>query len=180
MAATNKKSSSAWSWKISDEELKNQVENYSTLPFTSTARGTAIIFVLVLLGITVVLSLFGVYPLDGSTMFEWVIYAVALFFISKGQRWAIILVMVLWTADKLAQLYQTTSSGDNFVVPILIWWLIVMPYLWKALRVENVRRKGLVPTLASATSSTKKYCSQCGTELKEDMKFCSKCGKAAA
>ena len=170
----DKKTKSIWSWKISDEELKNQVENYLTLPFTSSARGIAIIFVLCLLGLSVVLALFRVIPLDISSIIEWFIYAVALFFIYKGHRWAIILVMLLWTGDKVYQLYEMIKAEQGSFIAIIIWWFIVMPYLYKALRVENRRKKTLAPVVIKDSVG---YCNQCGTQTqKQGSKFCSKCG----
>lgn len=126
---------------MDEGDLKNQVENYDRLKITESYRGISVLIAVGLLGISLVLAAVGVLALDGSMILEWAIYAVALFFVLKGHRWAIITVMVLWTADKAVQLYGVASAGEGSVLSIVIWWLVLMPYLYKALRVENERRR---------------------------------------
>ncbi len=174
----NKTKNSVFSWSISPTELKYQLENYSTLGITQSYRGIAVLFVLALMAFTIVLSFFGVVPLDSSTIIEAIIYCVALYFVYQGHRWAIILVMLLWTGDKAVSLYDVaTTNQSGSVVTIIIWWLIVMPYLYKALRIENERRK-LQPVAVSIEDSV--YCSECGSKQDKDAKFCVDCGKKIA
>ena len=163
---------SIFSWAISEEELKNQVENYHTLPFAETSRGAAIIFVLCLLALSVALAIFGGGPSDSGTVIEWLIYCVALYFIYRGHRWAIILIMILWTADKGYQLYQISSSGQGDAILSIFWWLILMPYLYKALKIENARR--ITPMPANREGI---FCSHCGRRQDRDAKFCASCGE---
>lgn len=174
----NHTKTSAFSWSASDEELRFQVSNYSSLPWTETFRGSAVIFLAALLGLSVILGLFGVLSLDAGTLVELVIYGVSLYFIFKGHRWAIILVMILWTGDKALQLYQVGSSGQGNAYIIIVWWLLVMPYLYKALKVENLRRH-TVATLAMAATvpGAARFCQHCGSHLDADAKFCTSCGK---
>lgn len=168
---------SIFSWSSSDDELRFQVEKYNSLPWTETFRGGAVIFLGALLCLTIVLGLFGVISLDSGTLVEAVIYAVCFYFILRGHRWAIILAMVLWTGDKAYQLYLSASSGQSNVGIIIVWWLIVMPYLYKALKVENLRRNSATPSLAAATANSNHFCRNCGGRLEDNAKFCSNCGK---
>lgn len=123
-----------FSWKINEEELKNQIDNYNTLKINKSYRGISALFLLTSLGFTILISFLGYYPLE-DVLFNLIIYFPILFFIYKGHRWAIILLMVLWTLDKG---YQIIQLGN--ILPLL-WWAIVFPFFYKALRVENERRK---------------------------------------
>jgi ribosomal protein L40E len=48
-----------------------------------------------------------------------------------------------------------------------------MPYFWKALKVENERRK-LAPANNNIAGSV--FCRKCGTQNETNSKFCFKCG----
>ena len=176
MEQEKSKKKSSWSWKIDDVDLKNQVENYKTLKITESYRGISVLIISALLGFSLLLSFFGVYA-DPSTMI-WgiVIYLPIIFFVYKGHRWAIVLLMALWTFEKGYQLYEIGQGGSgNGVMPI-IWWLIIVPYFWKALKVENERRK-VAPVSKDATGSV--FCHKCGTQNEASSKFCYKCGAKA-
>jgi hypothetical protein len=169
------KKKSSWSWKIDETDLNNQVENYNTLKITQSYRGISVLIISALLGFSLLLSFFGVYA-DPTTMF-WgiIIYLPVIFFVYKGHRWAIVLLMVLWTFEKGYQLYEIGQSGSGSGIMPIIWWLIIMPYFWKALRVENERIK--VSKLNQASQTGNRFCSHCGGTLETDSKFCAHCGK---
>lgn len=170
MEKEKQKKKSVWSWGVDKTELEKQVENYQTLKITESYRGIAVLVISALLGLSLLLSLFGVYA-DPSTMFYGlIIYVPILFFVYKGHRWAIIALMILWTFEKGYQIYET--GVDSGVMPI-IGWLIVILYFWKALKVENERRK-LAPALKDIPGSA--FCHKCGETLELNSKFCSKCG----
>jgi len=173
MEQEKSKKKSRWSWKIDDADLKNQVENYKTLKITESYRGISVLIISVLLGLSLILSFVGVYS-DPSTIF-WglIIYLPIIFFVYKGHRWAIITLIVLWTFEKGYQLYEIGQSGSGSGIWPIIWWLIVMPYFWKALKVENERRK-LVPVIDGSAGSV--FCYKCGAQIEANSKFCYKCG----
>lgn len=173
----NHTKTSAFSWSASDEELQFQVDNYNTLPWIETFRGSAVIFLAALLGLSIMLGLLSILSLDTGTLVELVIYGISLYFIFKGHRWAIILAMILWTGDKAVQLYQISSSGQDNAYIIIVWWLLVMPYLYKALKVENLRRRSITSVAAATTSGDIRFCRYCGNRIDEDTKFCASCGK---
>ncbi len=160
---------SIFSWGISNEELRYQVDNYSKLKITESYRGVAAIITFVLIGFSILLYAFGVVAPNSGTTIELIIYLILAFLIyKKGYRWAIVTVMALWTADKAIQIYDASLQGGS-LISILIWWFILMPYLYKALRVENEKGKRMpIP---------KKFCGGCGTTLDEDSKFCMQCGR---
>lgn len=165
----NKKSS--WSWKIEEEDLKNQVENYETLKITESYRGISVLIISALLGLSLILSFAGMYA-DPTTIFlGLIIYLPIIFFVYKGHRWAIIALILLWTFEKVYSLYEVGQSGSG-IMPI-IWWLIIMPYFWKALKVENERRKLITATSGNLGSV---FCHKCGGQNEVNSKFCYKCG----
>lgn len=170
MEKERSKKKSVWSWSIDETELKKQIENYQNLKITESYRGISVLIIFGLLSLSLLLAFFGVYADPTTIFYGLVIYVPILFFVYKGQRWAIVALMILWTFEKIYQIYET--GGDSGIMPI-IWWLIVTPYFWKALRVENGRRK-LAHTLKDMAGST--FCHKCGEPLEVNAKFCSKCG----
>ncbi|MEX2054018.1 MAG: hypothetical protein WD883_00520 [Candidatus Colwellbacteria bacterium] len=129
------KKESAWSWRISDEDLKNQVDNYSSLKITESYRGVLVLVFSAIVVLSTLLGVFTDYVSLGAAVLGTVIYVFLLAFVYKGHRWAIIALMVLWTLDKAASVIEFGR-----ITP-LFWWFLLMPILYRALRVENERRK---------------------------------------
>ena len=60
-----------------------------------------------------------------------------LLFVKKGHRWAIVLIMFLFTADKG---YAILKMHNGFAaVIVLFFWFFITRFFWRALQVENVR-----------------------------------------
>lgn len=167
------KKKSSWSWKIEEADLKNQVENYNTLKISESYRGISVLIISALLGFSLILAFFGVYADIATMIWGIVLYLPIIFFVYKGHRWAIVLLMAMWTLEKGYQLYQIGQGGGGSGIMPIIWWLIIMPYFWKALKVENEKRK-LAPALKDAPGSA--FCHKCGEQLETNSKFCTKCG----
>jgi len=127
---------SIFSWKISDDELKTQVEQYDKLKITESYRGIAALLILGSMVLTVILAKLGV--VDYEAVYGSIIYVPLAFFVWKGHRWALIAMMILWTIEKGYQLVE--SGGTSPIVPI-IWWAIFMGYFVNAFKVEIARRK---------------------------------------
>lgn len=169
----NKKNkTTSWSWRITPEELKEQVDNHKTLKITQSYRGASVLIVSALLLFSLILSYFGVYSSFEDIVLGLFIYIPILFFVYKGHRWAIVALMALWTYEKAYTLYLSTQS-DGSPIGSIIWWLIVMPYIYKALVVENEYRKARKTTSTVLGSF---FCTKCGTQQEKDAKFCTKCG----
>lgn len=128
---------SIFSWKISDEDLKKQVENYKNLKITESYRGISALLILGSMILTVILAKLNV--IDYDAVYGSIIYLPVAFFIYKGHRWAIIAMMILWTFEKGYQLYA--SAGQTSPIVPIIWWSIFMFYFYNALKVEFARRK---------------------------------------
>lgn len=138
---------SFWSLKVDDDDLKEQVEEYSTLKLSQSYRGMSFIAVAFSMLMTFVVAV----PLHMLTLpdaiIDLVTYGFFATFMLRGHRWALIALMVLWTADKGYQL----ASGAN-PIGVLLWWAGFMMIFWKALLVENARRKKPVAAPAMASS----------------------------
>ncbi|MCK4473655.1 zinc-ribbon domain-containing protein [Candidatus Parcubacteria bacterium] len=161
-----KHSANIFSWRINETELNYQVDNYSKLKITESYRGISVLITTALLGISILLALFNLYPLE-EILYGLIIYVPILLFVYKGHRWAIVALMILWTFEKG---YQFIEVGG--IMP-LIWWVIITPYFYRVLKVENKRRK--LP-MNQSTISDQCFCSHCGEVINTDAKFCAKCG----
>ncbi|MEK6816987.1 MAG: zinc ribbon domain-containing protein [Nanoarchaeota archaeon] len=168
---SKKEKTTSWSWKMSPEERKEQIESYNTLKITQSYRGVSVLIVGALLLFSLAMAFFGVYSTPEDVILSMFIYVPILFFVYKGHRWAIISLLILWTVEKVYALYLSAESGGGIIAPI-IWWLIVSPYIFKALIVENERRAGNVQHVVVEGA----YCPKCGTRQEKDAKFCIKCG----
>jgi hypothetical protein len=132
---------SIFSWKISEEEMKTQVEHYNSLKITESYRGISALLILGSMVLTVLLAKFGVISYDA--VYSAIVYLPIAFFIWKGHRWAMIAMMILWTLEKGYSLYA--SGGTSPIIPI-IWWAIFMGYFVNAFKIELARKKLAVVT----------------------------------
>ncbi len=126
---------SIFSWKVSEEDMKTQVNNYKSLKITESYRGISALLVLGSMVLTVLLAKFNVISYDA--VYGSIIYVPLAYFIYKGHKWALIAIMILWTLEKGYQLY---TGGTSVIVPI-IWWAIFMGYFVNAFKVELARKK---------------------------------------
>ncbi|WP_413587094.1 hypothetical protein [Bdellovibrio sp. HCB274] len=119
-------------WKIDPEELKHQVENYDTLPFSkSSHKVSAGIFV----GcgtLTAIAAYFGV--LQSFSFIDAAIFVGLSWFIYEGKKWAIISAIVFWTLAKV----QMIATGANAGTQVVFWFLFMKP-LYMAYRVNKAR-----------------------------------------
>ncbi len=91
--------------------------------------------------LTVVLAKFGVISYD--SVYSAIIYVPLAYFIYKGHRWALVLVMLLWTFEKGWQVYDAVNNSTSVIVPI-IWWSIFMNYFFNALKIEIAKKKQII------------------------------------
>ena len=160
---------SMWSWKINPNDLKNQVDNYNNLKITESYRGISFLIIVGILALSLLIAFWGVYEDTTSILYSLIIYVPILIFLYRGHRWAIISMMILWTLEKGIMLY------DGGGIMQIIWWLIVMPYFWKALMVENEKRK-INTTTNDDSQASASFCNKCGNAVGTGVKFCIKCG----
>jgi len=141
--ASPQKKASRWSISLGEVELKKQVAGYKTLKFFETYRGISVGLILLSIAITTIFYFVGsvdVYTLIASIL----IYGIPAIFIYKGNRIALIIVMIFWTIDKGSQLIgvfsAATPSGFQGYIAI-IWWFFYMKYFYGAYQIETARKK---------------------------------------
>jgi len=161
-----KKKFSSFNWRIDKEDLDYQIKNYDTLKIYQSYRGIAVLLYVLFLVVSLFLVFFDIFVLE-DILYSLVIYVPILFFVYKGHRWAIITLMILFTIERA---YFLISGGG---IMSIVWWILIIPYFYRVLVLENRRRKIDHDTIKE---SPKKYCSQCGTQLVVDATFCEKCG----
>ncbi len=166
-----------WSWKVPEEELKAQVENYNTLKVTQSYRGVVVISISALLLLTLIISLFGIIFDPGTVLFSLIIYVPILIFTYRGHRWAIITLLILWTIEKVSTAMMSIEM-DSSPLSSIIFWLAIAPSIYNALRVENLRKKKINPVAQPAQVPTFQthFCSGCGNKLNPQVNFCNQCG----
>ena len=139
MASKNK----LFSFKYNQEHLAEQVQGYSTLKFAKTARGQCVMFFLILNIFSLIVTPFlNITEFSfSSALIEFVIlYAPLLFLVSKGYRWAIIGLAILWSADKAYTTYYLATHGMSNITS-LFFLIIGIALCSKALQVETARKK---------------------------------------
>lgn len=122
------------SFKLNEDELRNQIDNYETLPITKAYRGISSLLIVFALLVTYLLYFFGFVDTI-VVVCAMVIYIPLIYFVFKGHKWAIVTVAVVWTIDKIVGLAQT------FNPLIILWWLVFISYFYKAYLVEKMRKK---------------------------------------
>lgn len=172
MQSENK--ASGWT-KIEGDVLKNQLENYHTLGITKSSRGQVVLVFGALLLLSLILSQFGFISIS-DWLISLILYIPLLIFVYKGHRWAMIGLMILWTIEKLYSAYLSIEMGGSLIGSV-IWLVIGLSIINKALNVEDARRK-LVP--ASQAGDKVSYCKECGTKQEKESKFCSNCGVSSS
>jgi len=119
-------------WKLTDEELKYQIENYETLGFWGSSRGVAALF----LGFSSIIGLI-YFPVTGWLGLLTLLLA---YFIYRGQKWAMVLTMIVWTLDKFVSIimgFSIQDYGGPNAVALIFWWAVFMGQFWKAYQVEK-------------------------------------------
>ena len=132
-------SKSLWSWRMSEFELHRQVEEYDSLPPSRSSRGIAAMLTAGSVAVGVIASLVGMTPVVSvvgvviASLFDlglaWLIY--------RGRRWALAMMMVLWTLEKGYALF----ASRGLAVGGVIYWVIWMKFYLNAWRVEQERRR---------------------------------------
>lgn len=185
-------------WRVDEETLKKQLNNYNNF---CSAKNVAAIFVAFFGGVTgLLLNIYSV--IHWINFLFYIVFALLIFL---GLRWAIILIMVIWTLDGGMNIADHFLSGDSWkVIWTGFWWAVGMKLMWRAFCVEMARKKKIndknnienkesLPNLIGSKDSSERqsceknksyfvdknqtnYCSQCGYKLEENSNFCSGCG----
>src|SRR4051812_22356053 len=102
-----------WSWNISEADLQNQADNYNTLGITESYRGIAVLIYSALLTLWCVLGYFGILISLSDALYSLILYIPILYFVYRGRRWAMVLLMILWTIEKCYTAYLSVQAGTT-------------------------------------------------------------------
>ena len=143
-AQNNSKKKHSWSWvlwwQIDSDELNSQVDNYASLSLFKSARGWAVLCILLSVAVSIAAVAFKFS--DDSAYIDAGILAFLGCFIYFGHRWAMLVAMLVWTLEKgyLLSLGIDAGTKGGPLVSQLIWWCIYMHAFYFAFRVEQARR----------------------------------------
>ena len=130
-----------FTWKISPEDMKKQVDEYNSLSVWKSYRGQVLQVLLFVIGVTLLAGTFGILGDPVSALFTGILYGICLFFAYKGHKWAYIVLLVFTILNAvLTMYYSAVISHTSPIAPIFISWVIVCIII-KAMRVEKERER---------------------------------------
>ena len=133
--------SSIWSWKLTPNEIEEQVWNYKKLKITQSQRFLAVVVVVAFFVFDIAWSSFFN---DSNLLNVLVVYWLFLpflIFTYFGHRWAMVCFMLLFSCAMLMDLWNRLAETNKISFTTLFIWFTVLPIFWKALSVENLRHK---------------------------------------
>lgn len=137
--------------KLSKAELEYQAANYNQLKIGQSYRGVALIVMIIILAVSAVLvTVFNVISLDGFLL-SLLYYIPLIIFAYFGHRWAIVLLMILWTIEKITGIIIFDSS----IWLTILWWIIVFSVLYRSLQVENYRKRKMAERVEGSSDNEK-------------------------
>ena len=133
-------------WKFSDDEIRSEVNNYdSKKRFRHSYTMASVMFIGFIIFSTLTFSFISGSPtlLNYIEIFIWIVFA---YFIYKGNKIIIICSIVLWTIDKVTQLYYGLNADrwtpSSILSPIFFWYLFT-GILYRTYKVECYIEKKL-------------------------------------
>lgn len=135
----DKKSTRNWFmwWKVNEADLKEQVSNYETLSIYKSAKGQSTLMLLLSAFVTFLFISFKSDIVDSSAYLDISLFVILSIFVYRGQKWAMIGAMVLWTLEKVYTIY----AGVGSPIMSILWWTVYMSSFWLAYKVELERSK---------------------------------------
>lgn len=127
-------------WRIKPEEIEYQVNNYNN--FKQSYRGQAVLIIVFLLFINIVLSVINLVPFNTVVVLSGtLIYSFLAYLVKKGNRFAIVSTMVLYSIEKAYAFSFINADNIITIVTNLVMWALLMRPLLGAIKVENKLRK---------------------------------------
>jgi hypothetical protein len=126
-------------WQITPEELKKQVSEYDTLPFSKSYRKVSAGLLVFSMFLGLLLAVFGMVDLK-DVLVSFVLYLLVAYFVYKGSKNALKAAMVLWTVEKGFQIITTPKAA----ISAIIWWGLFLTYFYKAYKVEVAKEQAQV------------------------------------
>lgn len=138
-------------WKLDNTELEKQISQYHTLGIAKSWRGISALLITGTTFLTIFVSAIGLIPGIDSTGRS-LVYLPVSFFVYRGKKWAILLMMALWTLEKIISVINVSGTYQLFIV--FVWWVLLMRFLYGAFVVENTRKK-IVPFINTPEPETR-------------------------
>jgi uncharacterized membrane protein YjjP (DUF1212 family) len=130
-----------WSWNVTKEEMTEQVEKYDQLKFSKSYRGAMVLFFLLVFGMSLAVSLLDPNLISiYSVLASIVIYSILLYFGYHGHRWALVILLVYSTVDKIATIAVTLQSSSGSLVAQLLFLILGIVLIVRAIKVEAARK----------------------------------------
>lgn len=148
-----KKKTSFWGkgtwllYKITQQELDDQVYYYHDLTIIESAKGLTFLFCITNSIITLLIALLhkAFYPSSDLLAFggvlEVVVFIMLGFLILAGRKWAIVWSMIFWTLVRSVYIFEALITSDLQLILQLAWWFFYMHALYATLRVEDLRKE---------------------------------------
>lgn len=135
-------------FRIDETEFSKQVAEHDTMPVWRSSRGIAVQTMLALLALGVaIIGAFayfeyasGLTPVD--MFLSLAMYAPLLYFTYRGHLWAMILLALLYSIDKIVTPLMLGLAPN---ISSLVFWALGVGPLWVAIQVERAYRKARVP-----------------------------------
>jgi ribosomal protein L37E len=167
-------------------EMSRQVNEYDTLSITQSVRGKTVLFMGGTFIFSLILGAFGILVKPLDVIFEAIVYIPILFFIFYGHRWASIVLMVMWTLEKIYTLvlmsdYVKPSLG--LFLSILGFWAYIISLSLKNIEIENLRIRNkefleegdMFVYEKDLIKSKDSFCSKCNIHYPSENEICPHC-----
>jgi hypothetical protein len=127
--------------KLSENELKKQIENYDTLGILSSARKLAAISMIFISFVTLIMIITKIIP--AGAWFDVLFCLILSFFVYNGQKWAMLVNMIYWVAARLFSIVNILMHENNpgSVIPVIIFGWLFFVIFYQAYQVEKEREK---------------------------------------
>ncbi|HEV8677262.1 MAG TPA: hypothetical protein VN701_00285 [Candidatus Paceibacterota bacterium] len=130
-----------WSWNVSPDELKEQVEQYDELSLTKSYRGQVVLVFLFIFTVSVGMSfLLPNFVSIQDVLIGFVIYGILIALGYFGHRWALIALLIYWMLDKSVTIIAALGIASGSLVEGLIFLVMGIVFIVRAIKVETERK----------------------------------------
>jgi hypothetical protein len=134
-------------FKLDEQEIRQQVDNYQTLSIFKSYRGISALLLWFSVLVTVVMLVTGV--VTKEAWLDIVLLGVVSYFVYRGNAVAFLVAIGLWTLEKG---YMAATQPSAAVIQ-LIWWYIYVQVFYKGYLVEKARVKTAAVPMVTETQA---------------------------
>ncbi len=128
---------SGGTFKLSPEEISNQITNYYTLSIWKSYRKQAAMIIFLSVLFTIIIVFMFKTPITLLLISILLLYVVLGVFVYRGKQWAIGVTAIIFAIDKIASVITVGFIG----IIGLLWLLAFLSSGYKACRIESERAK---------------------------------------